>query len=194
MLFFSCLQSSTFLTLLPFFRLLMSFLPSLSFHLITASFPVYLISSVFAFSTPLPLCLSLSLLFFTSVFMWRRMRNWSQLVDAGVSNILSAHCSFGDRSLRRTPVIFPLHLTQDYIWQPHVWRGGVSGLCASICVSMGNHWKLQLRTLTFPGNDALTVEKLFFKWWLLVMPKWRSHTVCKSSHHPTSKGLFQVWQ
>lgn len=55
----------------------------------------------------------LSLLSFTLVFLWQWMRDGGQLVDGCVSKILSAHRSFGNRSCKRTSVIFLLHPSLD---------------------------------------------------------------------------------
>lgn len=102
-------SSQCCLAVFPLLSLFFSFHPSLviSFH----HCPVHLISSTFfSFLPSLSLC-CLSPQF----FLWQWMRDGGQLVDAGVSKILSAHRSFGIRSRSRTPVILALHRSQGYI-------------------------------------------------------------------------------
>lgn len=115
MLSFPCLSSSPSLAVFPF--LLLFLLPSFPCHFISSPPP-----SLSHLLSP-PSLPSLSLSAFTSVFPSQWMRDGGQLVDAGVSKILSAHSSFENRSRSRTPIIFPLHPSQDYIWQPHIWEG-----------------------------------------------------------------------
>ena len=92
--------------------------PPLSLFFPLPSFPCHFISSL-----PCPpnliyflLLPSISLCCLSpQFFLWQWMRDGGQLVDAGVSKILSAHRSSGIRSRSRTPVILALHRSQGYI-------------------------------------------------------------------------------